>query len=100
MLKENEKLFIGYDRGEPAVIASLYVNREGYAAGIFNLITKEDKRGKGFGTQMMHHLLNYAKNSYLNYACLLASSDSGYRIYQRLVFETLGKFECFEWEGK
>jgi ribosomal protein S18 acetylase RimI-like enzyme len=66
---------------------------------IFNLITSEDKRGKGYGTQMMDHLLTYTKNEYLSYATLLASSNSGYRIYQRLGFETLGQFECFEWDG-
>ncbi len=99
MLKENEKLFVGYEQGIPVVIASLYIDRENGSAGIFNLITKEDKRGRGLGTQMMHHLLNYAKDAYLNYACLLASSDSGYRIYQRLGFEELGQFDCLEWGG-
>lgn len=99
MLKENEKLFVGYEQGVPVVIASLYIDRDNSSAGIFNLITKEDRRGRGLGTQMMHHLLNYAKDAYLSYACLLASSDSGYRIYQRLGFEELGKFDCFEWEG-
>ncbi|MEI6628404.1 MAG: GNAT family N-acetyltransferase [Alphaproteobacteria bacterium] len=100
MLKENEKLFVGYEQGIPVVIASLYIDRENGSAAVFNLITKEDKRGRGLGTQMMHHLLNYAKDAYLNYACLLASSDSGYRIYQRLGFEELGQFDCFEWVGR
>lgn len=100
MLKENERLFVGYENGVPVVISSLYIDRENSNAGIFNLITKEERRGLGFGTKMMHHLLKYAKDHHLNYASLIASSDSGYRIYQRLGFETLGKFECFEWDKK
>lgn len=99
MLKEKERLFVGYENGVPVVIASLYVDRENDNAGIFNLITKEDKRGHGFGTQMMHHLLGYTKDTYLNHVSLIASSESGYKLYQSLGFETIGQFECFEWYG-
>jgi len=95
----NEKLFVAYENGAPVVIASLYIDYENDSAGIFNLITAENKRGLGYGTKMMNHLMWYAKKMNMKYATLLASSDSGYRIYERLGFKALGQFECFEWEN-
>lgn len=95
----NEKLFVAYENGTPVVIASLFIDYESDSAGIFNLITAENKRGLGYGTKMMNHLMWHAKKMNMKYATLLASSDSGYRIYERLGFKTLGQFECFEWES-
>jgi predicted GNAT family acetyltransferase len=95
----NKKLFVAYDGAVPVVIASLYIDYESESAGIFNVITAENKRGIGHGTKMMNHLMWCAKKMNMKYATLLASSDSGYRIYERLGFKTLGQFECFEWEN-
>lgn len=93
----NEKLFVAYEGGVPVVIASLYIDYESNSAGIFNVITREDKRGHGYGTQMMNHLMEASQKMNMKYASLLASSDSGYRIYERLGFKVLGEFECYEW---
>ena len=94
---EKEKLFIGYEGKTPVVIALLYFQED--IAGIFSLITKEESRGKGYGTEMMNYIMNFAKQKGMTYASLSASSDSGLRIYQRLGFESLGQFECFEWNN-
>lgn len=95
-LQSKEKLFIGYEKNIPVFIATLFYQDD--AAGVFNLITREDKRGLGYGTKMMIYLLSVAKKSGVRYATLSASNHSGYRIYERLGFRTLGQFECFEWK--
>jgi GNAT superfamily N-acetyltransferase len=95
-LQNQEKLFIGYRNNIPAVISILF--SENKIAGIFSLITTEKERGKGLGSDMMKFLMNFAKNEGALYTSLSASSDSGYRIYKRLGFKTIGNFECFEYK--
>ncbi|MGL9717474.1 MAG: GNAT family N-acetyltransferase [Wolbachia sp.] len=97
LLNRQEKLFIGYENDIPVVIAILFIS--GNTAGIFSLITEENKRGLGYGTQMMNYLMGTARKGGIRYATLAASSDSGYRIYERLGFCTFGQFECFEWRS-
>jgi predicted nucleotidyltransferase/ribosomal protein S18 acetylase RimI-like enzyme len=97
-LNEEEKLFVGYNNKTPVVISILFNGKQ--AAGIFSLLTQEGERGKGFGSDMMRHLMNFAKRRGQQYAILSASSDSGYQIYEHLGFKRLGYFECFERKGK
>jgi ribosomal protein S18 acetylase RimI-like enzyme len=93
-----EKLFIGYAGGGfPMVIGSVYLHED--TGGIFCLITAESSRGRGYGTAMMRYMMAVIKQSGMRYATLSASSDSGYRIYQRLGFEKVGELECYEWRG-
>lgn len=94
-----EKLFVGYEGNMPVVIGTLYIDEENNMAGIFNVLTSENKTNLGYGTKMMNHLLHHAKISNIKYASLCASSDAGYRIYERLGFQVVGKFGCFEWKG-
>jgi ribosomal protein S18 acetylase RimI-like enzyme len=93
----NERLFVGYEDNRPATIAILFTHQNNCA--IFSLITNEQDQGKGYGTDMMNYLLRTALENGNNYATLSASSDSGYRIYERLGFNKIGEFECFEWKG-
>lgn len=92
-----EKLFVGYERGKPVTIGILFVGED--SAGIFSLITKEEVRGKGYGTGMMIFLMEIARENSCKFVTLSASSDSGYRIYERLGFYKIGEFECFEYRG-
>jgi len=92
-----EKLFVGYEQNVPVAIGILYL--EGDTAGVFSLLTQEDKRGKGYATIMMQHLIHYAKKCGKSYVSLSASSDAGFRIYKRLGFKIVGQFECWEWKG-
>lgn len=91
----DEKLFVGYIDSKPVVIGILYFEDE--TAAIFSLITSESMRGRGYGTDTMKYLLNFAKKNGANIVTLSASGDNGYRIYERLGFEKVGRFECFEW---
>ena len=97
-LNKKEKLFIGYYESTPAVIALLFSDHN--MSGIFSLITKEEYRGKGLGSQMMRYLMNFAKENGSQYAFLSSSSNSGYKIYQILGFKVIGNFECFEYKIK
>lgn len=91
----NEHMFVAYDGNKPVSIGILYTEEQ--AAGIFSLLTDESARGKGFGTDFMKYLLNFAQESKIKLVTLSASSDSGYRIYERLGFKTIGQFACYEW---
>jgi ribosomal protein S18 acetylase RimI-like enzyme len=96
-LHANEKLVVGYAYGKPVSIGILFVSVD--SAGIFSLVTSEDFQGKGYGTDMMVFLMKIAKDYGCHSITLSASSDSGYRIYERLGFSKLGEFECFEYKG-
>lgn len=97
LLQANEKLVVGYAYGKPVSIGILFVL--GSSAGIFSLVTSEDFQGKGYGTDMMVFLMKIAKDYGCHSITLSASSDSGYRIYERLGFSKVGEFECFEYKG-
>lgn len=96
-LQGHETLHVGRVEGLPVCIAQLFVGAEWSA--IFGVITDESQRGRGFGTQMMRYLLRQSKARGIKHVCLSASSDAGFRIYERLGFEMIGQFDCFEWLG-
>ncbi len=93
-ISEKEQLFVGFKAGIPVVISILYY--DGDVAGIYSLLTKEEARGNGYGSEMMRYLLTLAKEKGFAFTSLAASSDDGFRIYERLGFKALGIFECFE----
>ena len=97
LLQGDEKLVVGYAYGKPVSIGILFVY--GDSAGVFSLVTSEDFQGKGYGTDMMVFLMKIAKDYGCHSITLSASSDSGYRIYERLGFSKVGEFECFEYKG-
>jgi ribosomal protein S18 acetylase RimI-like enzyme/predicted nucleotidyltransferase len=97
LLLAAEKLVIGYVYDKPVSIGILFLSES--SAGIFTLVTNEDSRGKGYGTDMMVFLMKCARDNGCNSVTLSASSGSGYRIYERLGFSKVGEFECFEYKG-
>ena len=96
-LNSQEKLVVGYVLNKPVTIGILFICKQ--MAGIFSLLTDNSLQGRGYGTDMMLHLMHIAKKNHCNYVTLSASSDSGYRIYKRLGFQKVGEFECFEYKG-
>jgi ribosomal protein S18 acetylase RimI-like enzyme len=97
LAKSKEVLFVGSINNKPVVIGSVYES-EG-VSGIFNVITQEEARGKGYGSDLMGFLLEFIKRRGQKYAMLSASSDSGYRIYERFGFKPFSKLECLEYKG-
>jgi ribosomal protein S18 acetylase RimI-like enzyme len=59
-------------------------------ARIDDVVTLPAFQGKGYATHLMRHVLSQAKKLGARY-CFLESSDSGFRIYQKLGFEPLYK---------
>jgi ribosomal protein S18 acetylase RimI-like enzyme len=98
LLQSQENFFIGYGENKPVTIGILFYSNGN--AGIFSLITSEQARGKGYGTDMVRFLMKTAKANNCKFLTLSASSDSGYRIYERLGFHKVAEFECFEYKGK
>ena len=98
LLNSEEKLVVGYCNGNPVTIGILFICENN--AGIFSLITNEQYRGRGYGTDMMNFLIKTAKENNCNFVTLSASSDSGYKIYEKLGFNKIGEFECFEYKGE
>ena len=80
----DEKLIVGYANEKPVAIGILFMCNN--SAGIFSLITKENARGNGYGADMMLFLMKTAKDHGCHSVTLSASSDSGYRIYERIGF--------------
>lgn len=101
-LMEKERLFVGYIDDKPVAIATLFISDD--SAAIFNLITLQNAQRKGYGSDMMSYLLQFANENSIKNVTLSATSDvsqdSGYRIYERIGFEKIGQFECFEYAGK
>lgn len=89
-------MFVSYIDEKPVGIGALHFNND--IAGIYDIITPEGLRGQGIGTNIMKFLMNYAYRQNIRGLCLSASSDSGFRIYEKLGFKVVGKFGCFEWK--
>lgn len=93
----SEKLFVGYVEQTAVVIGILFTQEQ--TSSVFTLITDENSRGRGYGSDMMKHLMNFAKRSDYLRMTLSASSEAGYKIYERLGFKCLGAFDCYEHPG-
>lgn len=80
--------YSGYLGGRLVAISTLFLGKS--AAGIYNVGTLPEARGKGIGSAMTHVALAEARDGGFEVATL-QSSKAGYHIYRNLGFET-----CFE----
>ncbi len=95
LFKEKEKLFIGKHNAVTTTIAMLLETNSSCA--VFTLMTQKGMQKKGYATAMMEFLIDLAKRAGCQFLTLSASSDSGYRIYERLGFMKISEFDCFEY---
>lgn len=86
------KLYIGYYQNKPVTSGCCFFNED--TAGIYDIATKPNARGKGFGSAMTYHTLMEAKKAGYNTAVLGASED-GLNIYKRLGFKEFGLFYVY-----
>ncbi|MCH9611741.1 MAG: hypothetical protein S4CHLAM102_02140 [Chlamydiia bacterium] len=97
-LEQIDKLFplyVGIDSsGEPVVTGSLALFNE--CAAIFNLITKAEARKQGYGTTMMHHLVEEAIQTDPWFITLSCSSDEAKSVYSYLGFSTVAEYHVYE----
>lgn len=96
-VKIKNPTFVPCIDNRPVGIGALHFNNG--IAGIYDIITPEGLRGQGIGTNVMKFLMNYAYWQNIKGLCLSASSDSGFRIYERLGYKVVGKFGCYEQKG-
>ncbi|MDP7989267.1 GNAT family N-acetyltransferase [Bacillus sp. MHSD_36] len=90
---ENMKLYLGFYKDEVVSVGSLVCTQD--SIGIYDIATKEEMRGKGFGSTMFNYLLQEAKE--LNVAqCVLQASPDGINIYKNAGFQSVGQMTVFE----
>ncbi len=82
-------MYIAYLDDMPVVTGVLVTHAN--VAGIYYVATIQTQRNKGFGTAMMKHLLNRAKDEGYFIATLQASHD-GLSLYERLGFKQCCQF--------
>lgn len=92
-----EKLFVGFENDTACSIISVFEHEKSLA--IFNLLTREDARRKGYAREILSDTLNAAKHKGYTCATLSASSESGFSLYANLGFKSIGAFECFEYKS-
>ncbi len=96
ILQENSllQMHIAYLEGRPIVSGILVLGDN--MGGIYYVATVPEERGKGYGTAMMEHLLNLAKQRGYFLAGLEASHE-GLNLYKRLGFKEVCIFEEYAW---
>ncbi|KXY38682.1 acetyltransferase [Bacillus cereus] len=90
---DNMKLYLGLYKGEVVSVGSLVCTKD--SVGIYDIATKEEMRGKGFGSTMFNFLLQEAKQL-KNMYCVLQASPDGINIYEKSGFKAVGQMTVFE----
>ena len=85
-------LLNGFADGQAVASAAVFFT--GKVAGIFDIATRPEHRGRGFGSAMFAAALHVAADAGARLAVLQASPD-GLNIYQRAGFKPLGTFEVW-----
>lgn len=86
------KMFIGCIDEVPVSTGLLIESKDSY--GIYDVMTKATYRGKGYGSEMFHYLLNQTKDK--EKPVVLQASDDGENIYKRFGFIDIGEMVVFE----
>ncbi|GAB3965186.1 GNAT family N-acetyltransferase [Spirosoma terrae] len=86
------KLYVGEYDGHIVATGTLFLY--GSSAGIYDIATRPAWRGRGFGSQLFHHLLLEAKDHSIQEVVLQASAE-GLGIYKRAGFVEVGHVQVF-----
>ena len=86
--------FVGYLEGRPVSCSSLACF-DG-VAGVWNVVTLEDYRGRGIGTALTIHACFAGKARGYRY-CVLSASRLGASVYRRIGFVDTGSQSMFMW---
>ncbi|MED1786767.1 GNAT family N-acetyltransferase [Brevibacillus laterosporus] len=93
LLTEKMKLYLGEYKGELVSIGSLIFTKE--SVGIYDIATRSEYRGKGFGSAMFNFLIEEAKKQKIP-LCVLQASPDGINIYKKSGFQSVGQIKVFE----
>ncbi|WP_420421991.1 GNAT family N-acetyltransferase [Simkania sp.] len=83
------RFYVGYEGNTPVTTGILILHAN--VAGIYYIMTHPSHRRKGYGTAMMHHLLNCAKQEGF-YLATLQASEEGKNLYERMGFQPSCRF--------
>lgn len=86
------QMFVGCIDEMTVTTGLLIESKDSY--GIYNVMTKETFRGKGFGREMFQFLLNQTNDK--QKPVVLQASDDGKNIYKRFGFIDVGEIVVFE----
>jgi GNAT superfamily N-acetyltransferase len=89
--------YLGLRGGQPVATATLFCGAG--VAGIYNVATLPEARGRGIGAAITLAPL-YAAREMGYRAGILQSSDMGYSVYERLGFQRRCQIEHFYWSGR
>jgi ribosomal protein S18 acetylase RimI-like enzyme len=97
-LEEDRPLrhYLGYLDGKPVATSALFLGSD--SAGIYNVATVPAARNQGFATAMTMAPL-YEARAIGFQTGVLQSSDMGYRMYQRMGFQTVCQVDYFYWQA-
>ncbi len=88
--------FVAYLNGSPIACSTLYLGAD-QIAGIWNVATTTEARGKGIGTAVTWKACQEAVQEGWTHA-ILRSSEMGYHVYQRLGFEEAFRDQVYVWQ--
>ena len=91
---QDANFFMYYHEHQPVSVVELFLG-ENKTAGIYNLFTLEEFRGKGIGSNMMNFSINYLKQQGIE-TVILQASDDGLGIYKHLGFRESSRFYEFQ----
>ncbi|WP_286923832.1 MULTISPECIES: GNAT family N-acetyltransferase [Lysinibacillus] len=91
-LASNARMFIGCIMEMPVATGLLIEDNDSY--GIYDVMTKETFRGKGYGSEMFQFLLNQTIDK--QKPVVLQASEDGKNIYKRFGFKEVGEMIVFE----
>lgn len=86
--------YTGYLDGDPVATSTLFLGAG--VAGIYNVATVEEARGRGFGSAMTIVPL-YEAREMGYHAAILQSTSMGYSVYQRLGFREVCRMDQYHW---
>ncbi|MCR8657490.1 GNAT family N-acetyltransferase [Paenibacillus endoradicis] len=87
------KLYIGFFQNEVVSTGSLVFTKD--SVGIYDIVTKRECRGKGFGSAMFNFLIAEAQKQYTG-PCVLQASPDGINIYKKSGFEPICNVIVYE----
>lgn len=91
-LRPGIQMFIGRIDAETISTGLLIENKDSY--GIYDVMTREIFRGKGYGSEMLQYILSQTKDK--QKPVVLQASEDGKNIYKRFGFVDVGEMVVYE----